>query len=124
MTIFVTLFYLLIPPSHGSLCTFDDPDYDEARYEEEIPHCRRNVSTARKKRICLRDGGITDRSDFTVDHIIPLSLGGSNHDDNLWCQHRSLAVTDVEYESYLLLRNGELTQEEAIGMVLEEKFNR
>lgn len=117
------LAYLIIPPTHGSLCTFDDPDFDEYRYEEAIPHCIRNVTTEKKIEICLRDG-IKDRSEFTVDHIIPLSLGGSNHDDNLWCQHKSLAVTGLEYQVYKKLDTGDIKQQDAIDTILDAKLGR
>lgn len=115
--------YLLVPPTEGSLCTRSDPDFDEYRYEERIPHCQRNVTTQRKNEICHRDG-VSDRSEFTVDHIIPLSLGGSNHDDNLWCQHRSLAVTKLEQQVFWKIDGGEITQDEAIEIILDAKFDR
>jgi len=117
------LVYLVIPPTHGSLCAAEDPDFDEYRYEEAIPHCMRNVSTERKIEICLRDG-IKDRTEFTVDHIIPLAFGGSNRDDNLWCQHKSLAVTGLEYQLYKKLDAGEIKQHEAIDMILDAKLGR
>jgi hypothetical protein len=116
------LLTLLVPPSEGSLCTVADPDFDGYRYAEQIPHCERNVSTDRKDVICRRDG-VYNRTNYTVDHIIPLSLGGSNHNDNLWCQHKSLAVTDIEYKAFILLDEGALLQKEAINMVLDAKFS-
>lgn len=117
----VLLAYLLIPPTHGHLCAPEDPDFDEYRYEESIPHCVRNVTTEKKIDICLRDG-IEDRTNFTVDHIIPLALGGSNSDDNIWCQHKSLAVTGLEYQLYRKLTLGEISQQEAIATIIEAKF--
>ena len=119
----VLLVYLMIPPTQGHLCTELDPDYDGLRYKEQIPHCIRNVTTERKIAVCKRDG-VMDRSEFTVDHIIPLSLGGSNSDENLWCQHHSLAVTHLEYKSYTMLNQDEISQSEAIEMVLAAKFKR
>jgi 5-methylcytosine-specific restriction endonuclease McrA len=117
------LFYLTIPPINGHLCTETDLDFDGFRYKEQIPHCVRNVTTERKIAICKRDGVDNhDRSDFTVDHIIPLALGGSNSDENLWCQHHSLAVTPLEYKSYTMLDRDEIIQSEAIEMVLAAKF--
>jgi len=115
------LAFLMVPPTHGHLCTETDPDYDGLRYKEQIPHCTRNVTIERKIAICQRDG-ITERNDFTVDHIIPLALGGSNSDENLWCQHHSLAVTPLEYKSYTMLEHDEISQSEAIEMILTAKF--
>jgi len=42
----------------------------------------------------------------------------------LWCQHYTLAVTKLEYNTYLLLREGDLTQNEAIEVILDAKFNQ
>ena len=120
--ILLLLSFPIYPPTHGSLCTIKDPDFIEYRYEEQIPYCERNVSTYRKNKICRRDG-VWDRTDFTVDHIIPLALGGSNHDDNLWCQHKSLAVTKLEKQTYWYVREGEMTQKEGIRVVLKAKFS-
>lgn len=115
------LAYLLIPPTQGRLCNQSDPDFDGLRYSEQIPHCSRNVTTEKKIEICKRDG-IDDRSEFTVDHIIPLALGGDNSDENLWCQHYTLAVTHLEHQMYLALSRGETTQQEAVATVLRAKF--
>jgi len=76
----------------------------------------------RKIAICDRDG-VTDRAEFTVDHIIPLALGGDNSDDNLWCQHYTLAVTDLENRMYLALVRGTISQRDAIAKVLYAKFH-
>lgn len=118
----ILVLYLLVPPTEGSLCTSYDRDFDEYRYEEGIAHCRRNVATWRKDAVCRRDG-VSDRSGFTVDHIIPLSIGGSNHDDNLWCQHKSLSVTGAEYDAYLMMRDRGAFQADAIDFILDKKFN-
>lgn len=118
---YMLLLYLLVPPTHGRLCSSSDIDFDGYRYQENISHCNRNVTTERKDAICQRDG-VEDRSEFTVDHIVPLSLGGDNSDENLWCQHHSLAVTHLEQQMYLALSRCEITQQEAIATVLNAKF--
>lgn len=121
--IFVALAYLTVPPVTGDLCTSDNPDFDGVRYEENIPHCYRNVSTGEKNAICERDG-VFDRTGFTVDHIIPLSIGGSNSRKNLWCQNNSLSVTGLEAEMYKMVKAGDITQKEAIKRILKAKFGR
>jgi len=121
MNSFFLFLYLTIPPVPGSFCTDQNPDFDGYRYQESIPHCKRHVTTSRKIAVCRRDG-VEDRSEFTVDHIIPLSIGGSNADDNLWCQHKSLAVTGLEYKAFQALSKSEATQKEAVDMVLSVKF--
>lgn len=115
------LSFPLTPPVPGSLCTPSDPDFLEYRYPERIAYCRRNVTTWRKIEICKRDG-VYDRRHYTVDHIISLSVGGSNHDDNLWCQHEDLAVTDLEYRMFRKLSRGDISQVEAIDTILDAKF--
>jgi hypothetical protein len=119
----IILSFLLIPPFTGHLCTAKDPDFDGYRYKEQIAHCKRKVSTARKNKICKRDG-VDDRRDFKVDHIIPLSIGGSNHDTNLWCQHKSIDTAKYEYELYSDLKAGRINQKEAILKILQKKFKK
>lgn len=114
------IFYLLVPPTTGHLCTENDLDFDGLSYEEQIPHCTRNVTTERKIEICKRDG-VEDRTEYTVDHIIPLAVGGSNDDDNLWCQHYTLAVTDLERKMYLAMSRNEISQKDAIAKILFAK---
>ena len=128
--IFITVFfmldanaYLMFPPFPGSLCYASNAHFDGFRYGEQIAHCRRAVSSSQKDRVCRRDGVAFRTSDFQVDHIIPLALGGSNRDDNLWCQHISLNVTRQEYATYIKLRNGELSQVHSIIYILGLKFN-
>ncbi len=115
--------YPLTPTVQGSRCTESDPDFKEIRYPEQIPLCFRHVPTPRKIEVCKRDG-VEDRKDFTVDHLVPLSMSGSNHSDNLWCQHKSINVTHEEYTTYIKLREGEITSEDAIQYILDLKFNR
>ena len=77
--------------SPGELCTIEDKDFSYLRYTEKIPYCKRNVSTRTKNEVCaLYD--VFDRKKYTVDHIIPLSLGGSNSKKNLWCQMVKVAL--------------------------------
>ena len=118
-----SLFFLKLPPVLGHLCTPEDKDFTEFRYNEQIAYCSRNVSSKYKDYICRRDG-VNDRTDFTVDHIIPLAIGGSNHPSNLWCQHKSIAVTKLERKVYWQLRKGYIRQAEAIKKILDAKFHR
>ena len=127
--IFIAVFFMmdvgaypLVPPVTGSLCYQSNSHFDGFRYDEQIAHCRRAVSSSQKDRVCRRDGVMYRTSDFQVDHIISLSMGGSNKDDNLWCQHTSLNVTRQEYSTYIRLRNGEISQVDAIIYILGLKF--
>ena len=105
----------------GSYCTTSDPDFREFRYDEQIPWCKRNVDYDTKV-IVYNMYGMEPDDAYTIDHLIPLSLGGSNHIDNLWPQHESVYSGRLEYNMYVKLRRGEVTQQEAIDTVLEFKF--
>ena len=113
--------YPVTPTVGGDYCTDHDPDFDGYRYAEQIPHCKRKVSTKIKDKVCERDG-VYGRKDFTVDHLIPLSLGGSNSRENLWCQHKSLNHTSLEYRMFLDVRDGHRTRDDAVGILFEHKF--
>ena len=115
--------YPLEPTVTGSMCNSRDSDFLEYRYKEQIPVCSRNVTPSRKDKICKRDG-IINRKEFTVDHMIPLFAGGSNHDDNLWCQHKSISSADYEYSIFLKLRDNEIDQITAIDAIKDFKFHR
>lgn len=111
--------------SPGSLCTFENKDFREYRYDERIPYCRRNVSSSTKRSI-YDEYGIPedDRTEYTIDHIIPLSIGGSNERGNLWPEHKEVKATrpNLEQTVYDALRKGDITQQEAIDAILDEKF--
>lgn len=81
----------------GELCN----RASEYRYPEHIAYCERDVSSAQKDQIFesyRRIGYRLDpktRSSYKIDHYIPLCAGGSNNDENLWPQHKSVyEVTD------------------------------
>lgn len=112
----------------GSYC--DRPN--SYRYAERIPYCERNVSSGRKRQIIedynkqlgfdIRSG---DRSQFKIDHLIPLCAGGSNDDDNLWPQHQSVYNITDELEGLICVKmaEGRLLQRRAIELLLRAKHN-
>lgn len=114
--------YPLTPRTHGGYCTTNHIDFDGFRYAEKIAHCKRHVSTSRKNKIC-RSYGVNNRKHYKVDHIIPLSIGGDNSDDNLWCQHESIDTVRLEYALYMKLKKGKIIQQEAFDIILDAKFN-
>ena len=114
------------PITSAALCSFADPDYKERRYREGIPYCKRNVSLARKK-IVYRRYHFNHRknSSFTVDHVLPLSLGGNNSVGNLFLEWKGLRDHryPLEQHLYWAIRAGCLSQVSAIKVILDSKYN-
>lgn len=110
----------------GALCSKSDSDFDGYRYGERIPHCRRDVSRSLKNRI-YQQYGIPSRCRhrYTVDHFYPLSIGGNNSSKNLWPEHRFVKRLrmDLEQDVFEQLRDGRITQAEALDIIHEEKMN-
>lgn len=112
--------------AQGALCDKKDIDYVGVRYKEKISYCERNVSSKLKADIyALYDIPEKCKKYYTVDHIIPLSLGGDNSSENLWPEHKKVKATRpyLEQELYDALRRGEIKQKDAVKIILENKFN-
>ena len=110
----------------GDYCDEQDPDFVGYRYEDKVPYCIRKVSRHRKTRVYNQYHVPEDcRVEYTVDHYIPLFMGGSNEVANLWPEHRRVKATrqNLEQQLYLELRNGHITQSRAIEVVTEAKMN-
>lgn len=112
--------------TQGSICTTNDPDFERLRYDEQIPYCARNVSRESKSDI-YDTYGVPERcrKEYTIDHFIPLSIGGTNHRDNLWPEHKSIKALRKELENdlYKKVSLGEMTQAEAIKIIRDAKWN-
>ena len=106
----------------GELCTESNKDFDGYRYPDHVAHCRRNVTYETKNKIC-KLYGVLDRRDYTVDHIIPLSLGGSNSEKNLWCQSRKIITANLEYYYYRMVMQDKMRHATAIHALMAWKFN-
>ena len=111
----------------GSLC--DSPTY--YRYAEKIPYCERKVGYKLKEQVYenYRRLGYSlkrhDKDDYKIDHLIPLCAGGSNHEDNLWPQHKSVYLkTDLlEQRGCEKLQEGKISQKELVELILKVKNN-
>lgn len=106
----------------GTFCTTSDPDFKELRYAEQVPVCFRNVTTEQKDKIMVRYGyDPKDRYEYEIDHCIPLSLGGSNHFDNLWPQPRdeynSIAKNKLVKHLYDQLMAGTIAYKDALAQI-------
>lgn len=112
----------------GSLCA----NSTTLRYPEKIKYCDRDVPTGLKKRI-IQEYDVEfgyeiqqlPRADFKIDHLIPLSIGGSNDISNLWPQHKSVyAYSDpLETSVFELISVGKIKQAEAIRVIKTCKLN-
>jgi hypothetical protein len=112
----------------GSLC--ERPD--SRRYDEQIAYCERDVESSRKWAIIReydRAYGYQiermNRGEFKIDHLIPLCMGGSNADNNLWPQHRTVYERTDQLEANLceLMAAGQIRQAEAVSLILESKHD-
>lgn len=102
------------------------------RYEEGIAYCERDVDSSLKREIMEnydRKYGYRvtqmERSLFKIDHFIPLCMGGSNQETNLWPQHSWVyEQTDpLEGLSCEKMAQGKLLQRDAVAMIREAKLN-
>lgn len=123
------LIFLAIFPAKPSLdytrpsfCSKRDTDFKEYRYNE-IAVCNRNVSTELKD-VVYNNYKIPEdvRSEFTIDHFVPLSLGGSNRIENLWPQHKSISTASYETTVYSELISGVITYQEALNKIFDRKL--
>jgi len=105
---------------------------DSIRYPERIPYCTRDVSSEEKREIIRTYDetfgykvGSMNRSDFKIDHYIPLCMGGSNSFKNLWPQHKSVySRTDpLDQKLCELMAAGKLLQKDAIETIRRAKTN-
>lgn len=110
----------------GSLC--DTPD--RYRHPEQVPYCERNVNSFLKETVFLayKKYGYrlsSDRTNYKIDHFIPLCFGGSNYQNNLWPQHLSVsAITDpVEAIGCDKLGQGLISHQEALDLIVKAKLN-
>jgi hypothetical protein len=112
----------------GELCTAPD----SRRYPERIAYCSRDVSSNLKDAIIAQYDhdfgyqiGRMQRSQFKIDHYIPLCAGGSNNAKNLWPQHVSVyTITDpLEPAICEKMSEGRLSQKDAVTLVVQAKNN-
>jgi hypothetical protein len=111
----------------GSLCTTPD----SRRYPEQIAYCSRNVDSQLKRDLFVKYDQMgfrtreMNRMDFKIDHLIPLCMGGSNNENNLWPQHKSIYNITDPLEPLLCqkMANGRLLQKKAVEYILNAKHH-
>ncbi len=109
----------------GEFCSQQDKDFFELRYNEKMPYCDRNVDQWKKNRIYKAYTIPADcRHRYTVDHLVPLSLGGNNAEENLWPEHVLVKRTrqQLEQDLYEAVQRNELKSHEAVQILLEAKL--
>ncbi len=106
----------------GSFCSTSDKDFLEYRYSEGIVVCDRNVTSGVKTSV-YNSYGVpqSERTEYTIDHKIPLFMGGINRVDNLWPQPKVVSTTKLEGQIYTLLKDGVLKQEQSLKLILSQK---
>lgn len=128
-TAFAALDFPFVPDptmTEGSLCDPRDPDFERYRYQQKIAYCQRNVSRETKTRIYEVYGVPAKcRGEYTIDHFIPLSIGGDNSVANLWPEHKSIKALrkELETELYKNVSSGAMSQDEAVKIITEAKWN-
>lgn len=109
----------------GHLCSPGDPNFQEYRYAERIPYCRRKVTKDMKVQIA-RHYGVpeSDWPDYEFDHLIPLAIGGDSSADNIWPQPHEPGSPDgsegkdkLEEQLYLQMKAGTITQADAVRRI-------
>lgn len=109
----------------GHLCSPDDPNFKEYRYAEHIPYCSRVVTQGMKQTISAHYGVLQSAWNlYEFDHLIPLAIGGDSSIDNLWPQPHQPGTPDgsegkdkLEMQLYLRMRDGTITQADAVKQI-------
>lgn len=125
---FVLSFPIVPNPSMttGEICHTKDPDFSTLRYAQRMPYCERNVSSATKREIYESYHiPVECRRYYTIDHFIPLSIGGNNSKKNLWPEHKLLKKSRQSLETHLYreVSSNRMSQAEAIKTVIYEKLH-
>jgi hypothetical protein len=104
-------------------CSKKDPDFLEIRYQAKVAVCKRSVSSSTKAQV-YEDYSIpvSDQKSYTIDHLVPLSMGGSNNRWNLWPQHKDISTANYEGELYRSLNSAKISHQEALNSILEKKL--
>lgn len=109
----------------GWYCDIKNPDFIEYRYKEKVPVCKRNVTVSMKNKVYdSYNVAVSDRIFYTIDHKVPLSLGGSNDQLNLRPQLKEISSASLEGFVYNLIKSDKINKTEAINLILSVKKMR
>lgn len=110
----------------GAFCSKSDSDFSGYRSSLKYPFCKRSVSTGQKRRIYAAYGVPSNCEKFyTIDHLVPLSIGGNNSPQNLWPEHVEIKKQrrDLEQQLFDSVMAGRISQKQATDEILKAKFN-
>ncbi|RYZ67053.1 MAG: hypothetical protein EOP09_11690 [Proteobacteria bacterium] len=102
---------------------------DSYRYPEKVAYCERDVSSDTKRGLFVKYDQLgfrtreMNRGSFKIDHYIPLCMGGSNSEKNLWPQHVTIYNVTDPLEPLLCekMAAGRLTQKKAVEYIMYGK---
>lgn len=109
----------------GALCDESDSQFEGYRHHEQIPVCDRSVNRGKRRRVFdayqIPDN---ERHNYTIDHFIPLSIGGNNSELNLWPEHVAIKRLrpDLEQDIFNAMARGEVTQKDAVEFIRSQKM--
>jgi hypothetical protein len=109
----------------GEFCDENDKDFQDFRYKEKMAYCKRNVSKGLKNHIYeMYHIPKNCHGSYTIDHFVPLALGGNNALENLWPEHKLVKATrqEMEQDLYNQVSEGTMTSEDAVKILIQEKM--
>lgn len=104
----------------GCLYTTTSKDFAGLRYNPPVPYCKRHVTMHEKNEIAvLYDIKPQQYKHYEFDHLIPLSIGGSNNACNIWPQPQWQArIKDrLELQLYNAMKSGKITESQAVKRI-------
>jgi hypothetical protein len=103
-------------------CSINDPDFSHIRRypKGSVEYCRRNVSRSTRMAI-YEKCGVSDTYNYTMDHRIPLFVGGNNSIRNLCPQLKSESTARFEGDLFRSLERGEITPDQVLDAIRERK---
>ena len=104
----------------GCFCTTTSKDFAGLRYDPPVPYCKRHVTMHEKNEIALLYNIKPQQYRlYEFDHLIPLSIGGSNNPCNIWPQPiRQAKIKDkLELELYYAVKAGKITRKRAVKII-------
>ena len=111
--------------NYPHFCTDKSPELREVRYANKVAVCTRNVTSATRTKIYEKyQIPPVERTNYTIDHLIPLFMGGSNDEANLWPQHKSISTATMEGIIFGKLSRGDISYQEALNEILNLKLNK